>query len=543
MLAQGKWYVFIFALLLLLAACSSSETSSDETETGEEITNESTSDEPKYGGTLNIATVSAPTLDIHRASSIYTHNIAGLVYSKLITYDTGPDVAYSDYNIVPDLAHDWDISEDGTVYTFYLHENAKWHDKPPVNGRNVTSEDVLATFERIQTLPGHQAYMLEPIEKMEALDDHTVQFTLKEPFAPFLANMANHFMWIIPKEAVDEVDGFSLETDAIGSGPFVLDKWDRDVETLFSKNENYFIEGLPYLDKLHYRIIPDSDTRLAAFRTGQVETTGDVSPEQLRNLLSAEPDLPYDQNLFATQAQLYLNQTREPFDDLRVRRAISLAIDRQSAVDQLFGAGEISGPVNPSLGDWALPLEEREELQPYDVEQAKALLAEAGYPDGFSTTLMVTDAYGNTIVRMAQWIVEDLKEIGIDVELEVLEYATYYTQRWPNLEYNMGFGYQTFLQEPDEWLYGQYHSRGAKNWYGINIPEVDRMMEEQRVIMDPEERLEKVHEIQRYVIENVSNPIGLTTHITAAPYRPYLKGWYPHSSYGSLHMKEVWLDK
>lgn len=544
MLRKSKWFILFTIFLLFLAACSNktdkpaSNKPAEETKDGEQAS----SGEPKRGGTLQLLNPADPDmLDPHRTSSIYAHSIVGLVYSKLVTYETGPNVDYSDYNIVPDLAEKWEISDDGKVYTFHLRENAKWHDVPPVNGRNVTSEDVVATFERIQTLPGHQAYMLDQIEKVDTPDDLTVVITLKEPFAPFLSYMANHFMWILPKEAAE--GKINLENTAIGTGPFILEKWERDVETTFVRNPNYFLEGLPYLDGISMKVVPDEDTRLAAFRTGQTDTTGIISPQQFQNLIKANPDLPYNETLFATQTQVYMNMTKKPFDDLKVRKAISLAIDRQNAVDQIFGGGEISGPVNPSLGNWALSKEEREKLQPYDVEQAKKLLAEAGYPDGFDTKVMVTDGYGEATVRLAQWIVEDLRKIGINAELEVVEYATYFSQKWPKLDYDIGVGYQTYLQEPDEWLYGQLHSKGAKNWFGINLPELDKMLEEQRRILDENERLQKVHDIQRYALENVVNPIPLTTHITRSPIQPYLKNWYTHASYGSIHMKEVWLDK
>nr|WP_242035312.1 ABC transporter substrate-binding protein [Mesobacillus harenae] len=539
---QSKWLIFLVMLTLVLTACSG-KTDAPAADNGKKTDTESKDDgAPKPGGVVQILNPADPDmLDPHKTSSIYTHNILGLVYSKLVTYETGPDVEYSEYNIVPDLAKEWKISDDGKVYTFYLRENAKWHNVAPVNGRNVDAGDVVATFERIKTLPGHQAYMLDQIDKVETPDDLTVEIHLKAPFAPFLSYMANHFMWILPKEAVEgKID---LENTAVGTGPFVLDKWERNVETVFTKHEDYFLEGLPYLDGVNFKVVPDEDTRLAAFRTQRADTTGLLSPQQFGNLIKSDPNLQYTETLFPTQNQVYMNATRKPFDNVKVRKAISLAIDKQNAVDQIFGGGEISGPVNPSLGKWALTKEERESMQPYDVEEAKKLLAEAGYPDGFDTKVMVTDGYGEATVRMAQWIVEDLRSIGINAELEVVEYATYFTQKWPKLDYDIGVGFQSYLQEPDEWLYGQLHSKGAKNWYGINDPELDKMLEEQRTILDEAERIKKVRDIQIYALENVVNPIPITTHITRSPVQAYLKNWHTHASYGNIHMKDVWLDK
>lgn len=543
---RGLLNLLLLGLIVLLIGACSSDTGTADTDSEGYSNSESANSaegslEPKQGGTFTIASPADPdTLDPHRQSSIYTHNMAGFVYNKLVTYDTGPDVDYTDYNVVPDLAESWDISEDGTVYSFHLRE-AYWHDKPPVNGREVVAEDVVATMNRIINLPGHQAALLSEVESIEAPDDKTVVFTLKQPFAPFLNFMANHFMWILPKEAVD--DGIDLTNDAIGTGPFVLEEWEDNVQATYSRNPNFFEEGKPYIDELIYNVVPDQGARIAAFRTGQSDAIGGISPEELDTLVKSNPDIDIREVLFATQEQVFVNMEKEPFDDLRVRRAISMAIDRQSMVDSIYGGGEISGPVNPSLGEWALPLEDREELLPYDPEKAKELLAEAGYPDGFDTTLMVTDGYGEQLVRVAQWVTEDLRNVGINAEMEVVEYATYYSERWPNVDYDIGVGYQTYFQEPDEWLYTQMHSEGAKNWYNISDSELDEMLEEQRIIDDVDERREKVHEIQRYALENVLNPIPVTTYYVQSPQQPYVKGWDAHASYGYIHMKNVWLDK
>lgn len=222
-------YVLILGLLaLIISACSADKTSDEGPDDKKEG-----STTPKSGGTYTILTPADPDmLDPHRQSSIYTHMLAGLVYNKLVTYETGPNAAYTDYNVVPDLAERWEISEDGKSYTFYLRE-AYWHDVEPVNGRKLTAEDVVATMERIINLPGHQAALLSVVENIVAQDDQTVVFTLKQPFAPFLNFMANHFMWILPKEAIDgKVD---LATDAIGTGPFVLEKWEDNVQATYKK--------------------------------------------------------------------------------------------------------------------------------------------------------------------------------------------------------------------------------------------------------------------------------------------------------------------
>jgi len=523
-------------LALVISACSSDKTSDE----GPDDKNEG-STAPKSGGTYTILTPADPDmLDPHRQSSIYTHMLAGLVYNKLVTYETGPNAAYTDYNVVPDLAERWEISDDGKSYTFYLRE-AYWHDADPVNGRKLTAEDVVATMERIINLPGHQAALLSVVESIVAQDEQTVVFTLKQPFAPFLNFMANHFMWILPKEAIDgQID---LAIDAIGTGPFVLEKWEDNVQATYKKNQNYYEEGKPYLDEIIYKVVPEQGSRIAAFRTGQADSIGGLSPEEIAQLQKTNPNIRIFEALFATQEQLYMNMKREPFTDIRVRKAISMAVDRKSMVKAIYGGGETSGPVNPSLGDWALPLEEREELLSFNPEEAKKLLAEAGYPNGFDTTMIVTNGYGEQLVRVAQWVAEDLRNVGINVKIEVIEYAAYFSEKWPNVDYDMGVGYQTYFQEPDEWLRTQLHTNGSRNWYNISDPELDKMLDEQRTIMDVEERKKYVYDIQRYVLENVVNPIPITTYYTKTPIQPYVRDSYPHASYGYGYLKDIWLDK
>lgn len=538
---KRRIWTLLLALMLVLTACGGAVETGSSEDPGEE-TGDSASTEPKYGGTITLMSVSAPdTLDPHKGSSSYTQNAIGLVYNKLLTYPTGEGVAYTDYSLVPELAKDWDISDDGLTYTFYLRDDVKWQNLPPVNGRPFVADDVVATMERIRSLPGHQAYMLGKVAKIEAPDEHTVVFTLSEPFAPFLNYMANHYMWILPREAVEgQID---LTSQAIGTGPFILEKYDQSKGELeYRKNPDYWKEGLPYLDGVRIVRVADQSSRVAAFRTGQADVYATPSPEEAENIIKSHPnvvDAPY---LSANSVIVLVNPNVEPLHDLRVRKAINLAIDSANAVKNIAGGGELSGPIPPTLGEWALSKEERDKYGTYDPEQAKQLLAEAGYPDGFDIKL-ITFPVAEELIRAAQWVVEDLKNVGINATLEVQEVATLLTKSWPTLDYEMGVVVQNNYQEADEWLYGQYHSQGSRNWFGVNDPKLDQMLEEQRVILDKEERLAKVHEIQRYISEEVVNPIPLVIYNMHYLSQPYVRNWHFHASYGYIHMDRVWLDK
>jgi len=495
---------------------------------------------PRSGGTLTVAMPSdAPTLDPHKTPSFNTHERIGLVYSRLLKQEIGPDIPYGKAKLVGDLAERWEVAKDGLTYTFHLRKGVTWHDVPPVNGREFVAEDVVATFERIKK-QGFQAGMLSNVTEIEAPDRHTVVLKLSKPFAPLLNFMANHHMWILPKEAVEgKVD---LDHQAIGTGPFILERWDRDVVTVYRKNPNYYEKGKPYLDRVVFKVVPNQGARVAAFRSGETQLITASTPEEAEALRRAVPDVKEMELLSPAPLQLYLNLAREPFDDLRVRKAISMAIDREGMAKVLFGGGgAYPGPVQVTLDEYALSQDELKRLQPYDPEGAKRLLAEAGLPNGFSTTMIVTPGYGPQYIRVAEWVAEDLAKVGIKVKIEVVEYATYFSSRWPGKQFDMGVGLQTPFLEPDEFLRDQLHSKGSRNWYNISDPELDEMLIEQTRILDPAKRTEKIKEIQRYVLTELVNPIYLWTVPTTVLIGNTVRDFPPQPVYGYPELVATWV--
>jgi peptide/nickel transport system substrate-binding protein len=496
---------------------------------------------PQPGGIYRYGLPSdARSLDPHAQSSYNTHVAIGATYSKLVDWKTGPDVPYGTSEIEGDLAESWEVSEDGRTWTFHLRHGARFHDVPPVNGREFVAQDVLCTMQRIQELPGHQLNQISMVENITAPDDYTVVFQLSEPYAAFDTNLAGQFMWILPCEGTR--GEFDLATQAIGTGPFVLEKWDRNRERVLTAHENYYEEGRPYLDGIHVSIVPDQASAIAALRTGKLDFLSSLSSDkaQVKQLMAQNPQLRVRNEQGNVQVRVYMNQEAEPFDDPRVRRAVALAVDRRSMLETIRSGGSLTGPITPSLFG-GLPADRSAELQPYDPERAKALLAEAGFPDGFPATMIVTNGYGETVVREAQWVQQDLAKVGIEVTLDVQDYATYFTESWAKQNYQMGFGLQTPMQSADEYLSTEWLSSGSRNWYGIDDPELDRMIVEQRGMLDKAAREQALLEIQRYIVENVSNPVPLYVYDTQTVSAPYVHGSYPHPDYGSRHLKDVWL--
>lgn len=497
--------------------------------------------EPQDGGVLTMAaTAEALSLDPHRQAAYTVHGAVGSVYSRLVAFKTGPDEDYGTNELESDLAETWETPDDGTTWTFKLRQGVQFHDKPPVNGRELTSADVLCTMDRIQNLPGHQRGLLANVTDITAPDDYTVTFTLDRPFVAFDETLANPFLVILPCEATN--GGFDPALDAIGTGPFVLESWKRDQERVYVKNENYFEEGLPHLDGYTVTMMPDAQAQIAALRSGKIDMISALSTEkrQVDALVSQIDGLQLLEEPGTTQTRVYMNAESAPFDSLEVRRAIAMAIDKQGMVDTIRSGGQLSGPITPSLFG-ALPDDEVEELIPYDPEGARQMLADAGFPDGFPVTMVVTTGYGETIPREAQWVQEDLAEVGIDVTLDVQDYATYIGDTWPNGKYDIAYGLQTPMLSADEYLSTEWLSTGTRNWSNVNDPELDEMINAQKEIADPEERETALQDIERYIMENVSTPLPLYVYTSQTLLGENIRGYHPHPDYSTREYQDIWL--
>jgi peptide/nickel transport system substrate-binding protein len=496
---------------------------------------------PQPGGTFRYTLPSdAKSLDPHAQSSFNTHIAIGSTYSKLVDYKTGPDIPFGAPDLEGDLAERWEPSPDGTTWTFHLRHGVTWHDVAPVNGREFTAQDVLCTMQRIRELPGHQVSQLARVTDITAPDPYTVAFRLREPYAEFDTSMAGHFMWILPCEGTR--GQFDLATTAIGTGPYVLEKWVRDRERVLVANPRYYVAGQPYIKRIEISILPDAASALAAFRTGQTDflSTLSLDKAQAEKVLAENPSAVLFREKGITQNRVFMNQAVAPFTDLRVRRAVALAIDRKAMVAAIRAGGQPTGPVTPSLFG-GLPSDEDARLQPYDPAQAKQLLAEAGLPQGFTAKMILTDGYGETVVREAQWVQQDLAKVGINVELVVQDYATYFTESFAGKKYQMGYGLQTPMLSADEYLSGEWTSKGPRNWYNIADPELDRMIAEQRGELDRTKRQKQLEDVQRYIVEKVSNPVPLYVSDSLSIYASYLHDVYPHPDYGTRHQARMWL--
>jgi peptide/nickel transport system substrate-binding protein len=273
-------------------------------------------DTPKMGGTLRAAISADPVnLDPHLTSAHSTYQVLENVYNHLVGLDDG-------LQVIPELAESWTVSEDMLTYTFKLRQGVTFH-----NGRELTAEDVVYSYERIRN-PETQsgaAYLLEPVDTISAPDPQTVVITTKEIYAPLLTKLATQGTAIVPRE---EVEAGTLAEKPVGTGPFVFVDFVPADRVTLRRNDNYWEEGLPYLDEIIYRPIPDEIVKQTNLETQNVDWVDNV-PAQDANQLVESPDFVVESVPANTYNYLGMNTTREPLNDKRVRQAISYALDRE----------------------------------------------------------------------------------------------------------------------------------------------------------------------------------------------------------------------
>jgi peptide/nickel transport system substrate-binding protein len=506
---------------------------------------------PKRGGILRVRGRDPVHFDPHLTRNVMTHTALSFVYSKLLRHKVGPDVCPGTFIVEPDLAERWEAPDD-TTYIFYLRQGVKWHNKPPVNGRELVAEDVKFTFDRFLTEKGNpERQLLDSVDRVEVVDRYAVKFLLKEPFVWLLDILANAMMmWIIAPEVVEKYGDLKKVETAIGTGPFLLERYEPNVKSVFTRNPDYFRRGLPYVDGVEWLVVQDESTGLAMYRTGQLDAgpgpNWDVRQPDLESLTQSHPHLHYQDMQSITQTTIWMRTDHPPFTDVRVRRAISHAIDRQGIIEAVWMRGALSSGVAPGLAEWSLPIEQLGEgakYYRYDPKEARRLLAEAGYPKGFKTTLTATGGYGRDLIDAVQMVLRDLKEVGIEAELKLQEYGAYQATTGQGKFEGMAMGPYGVGWEPDSALYGPYTPDYPRNRGHVNDPKLAAMVKEQRQIKDPEARKQLIYDIQRYAAEQ-QYYVYLSSQVITASWQPYLKNFAPNLTFDfGSRIAVTWLDR
>jgi peptide/nickel transport system substrate-binding protein len=506
---------------------------------------------PKRGGTLRVRGYDPVHFDPHLTINFKTNNTLSFVYNKLVRHKVGAGVQPGTFIVEPDLAERWEQLDD-TTYIFHLRKGVKWHNKPPVNGRELVAEDVKFTFDRFLTEKGNaDRYILELVDRIEVVDHYTVKFLLKEPYVWLVEVLANpRSMWILAPEVVEKYGDLKKVETAIGTGPFLLERYEPNVKTIFKRNPDYFRDGQPYVDGVEWLVLDDPSTGLAMYRTGQIDCapgpSWTVRQQDLDSLKQSHPHLRYvDWQSLVTQA-IYLRTDQPPFTDVRVRRAISQALDRQALIEAVYVRGEPTPAIGRGLAEWSLPIDQLGEgakYYRYDPKEAKRLLVEAGFPKGFKTQLNSTGGYGPDLVDVVQLAQRYLKDVGIETELKLQEYGAYMATTFAGKFEGMAMGPISIAWEPDSVLYGLYAPGQPRNSGHVNDPKITAMLHEQRRTKDLAARKHIIHDIQRYVAEQQYYVYTNSSMLTGS-WQPYVKNFSPNHSFDfGNRAAALWLDR
>jgi peptide/nickel transport system substrate-binding protein len=511
---------------------------------------------PKRGGTLSIRTYDPPHFDPFQTISFKTHIALSFTHSRLLKHKAGPSVVPGTFPVEGDLAESW-TQPNETTYVFKLRKGVKWHNKPPVNGRELTADDVVFSVNHFLTVKGNaNAYMLKAVDKVEAPDKYTVKFTLKEPFVWFLDMLSNpHAVAIVAKEVLDKHGDFKKPETVIGTGPWMLDSYRPNVGLTYVRNPSYFLPGLPYIDRIEATVDEDNASRMAAFLSGKYDlgwefpgTINRVDWVQIKGTLAQRrPNLKTVEFPSPVMNHISMRTDQKPFSDVRIRRAMSMAIDRKAIIDSAYeGVGSMNPPVPAALKEWSIPFDKLGEGAKYykhDPAEAKKLLAAAGYPNGFPGTMCFT-TYGNPVlVDIMQLVQKDLKAVGIDVKIDQKEYGAYIATCFYGKFESMTFGPQTGFLEPDNFLFGQYYPEELKNQSHINDPVVADMLVRQRRTLDPVKRREIIFDIQRHLAQQ-QYYVQMPSVVSVAVWEGALKNYGPNMGYDyGGRLMAAWLDR
>jgi len=388
----------------------------------------------KYGGTLAYWIRSDPPgWDPWGRTRFWdpTRKIAELVFNPL--YSPEPQTGDScELVLQPEIAESWEFTSP-TVLEFKLRKGIKWHNKAPLNGRELTADDVVYTLnERFAKGLAGKTYVGQVFfDNAEAVDANTVRLTFKQPFSGFISAFpsGNRQGWIVAPEASAEDDLANPEASWVGTGPFMFSEYQSGVKVSFERNPDYFKDGLPYADAVVAHIIPDAATRLAALRSGLINVFPAAGPQAIQQIQKTNPDF-YTKScpsLFHLGIRLRLD--KEPWNDVRVRRAVSMALDRDAIVSAALrgdGVPVLQGwPLDPEALQLSDYPEDIQQYMQYNPDKAKALLTEAGFPDGFSTTVVWTAQYGSPWQEVAETMLTMLRAVGIDAKFKMLEYGPF----------------------------------------------------------------------------------------------------------------------
>jgi len=487
-----KLFTFSFISILaiiLMTACTQDPDNKETTETEE---NEGTTTETSANDELIVAVqADATMLDPHTGTDIPAANVYhGKIYEGLVKQDENMEIQ-------PALASEWEMIDDLT-WEFKLRENVTFHDGTPFN-----AEAVKKNFERIasEEIASPRATLYEMIEEIEIIDDHTVRFITEYPFAPLLANLAHYAGGIVSPTAAEE-HGEGLGLNPVGTGKFQFEEWTPGSEIKLSVYEDYWGDK-PSYGTVVFKIVPEDSTRVAMVETGEAHLAEPVPVTEIDRIENSDT-MKLNRSEGLGTDYIGFNLNKEPFNDPKVRQAINYAVDTEQIIEGVYNNVGIKaeGPMGPGVWGYSENVKGYE----YNIEKAKELLKEAGYEDGFKTTIWTNDDKAR--MDTAEVVQSQLKGIGIDVEIHLEEWGSF-LEATANGEHDMFIlGWSNMTGDADYNQYFLFHTdaqgnTGNRSFYSNE--KVDELIDLGRQETDPDKRLEIYEEAQEIQVEEAAS--------------------------------------
>ncbi|NMA01032.1 MAG: hypothetical protein GX923_00530 [Clostridia bacterium] len=460
--------VLLLVLALIVTGCSKTD-------------NRDTDNSKNNLQELSIGIANDPEgLDPHRTASTTTFQVTNNIYDTLLGVDTKG-------NLKPRLAKDWHVSDDGLTYTLELQENVFFH-----NGREMTAEDVKFSLERLTDDQSPKANDYKGIKEIRVESPATLVIELSTADITFPSLLAYPWAAIVPAEAVD-----TLKNKPIGTGPYILKEWIPQQHLVLEKNKDYFL-GEATLDKVTIKTLPVSASQLTSLESGTVDVIYDVTGEMAKVIATKEDLKLINAPQYMVQV-LALNNAHPALKDVRVRQAISMAIDKETIIlGANDGFGDVIGSHMPSISPYYV---DTTSVLKHDVERAKELLKEAGYENGLNLKLTLPKQY-KLHVDSGQIIADQLSKIGINAEIEVIEWASWIKDVYTERKYEMTVVGHTGRLDPDAFL-NRYASDASGNYFNYQNSHVEDLLVQGIQERDEAKRKEIYKEIQNILAEQV----------------------------------------
>jgi len=508
----------------------------------------------KQGGTLRIShRDNPPSASIHEESTISVNQPFMAVFNNLVFFDPKEKVNSPDH-IVPDLAESWSYNADKTQLTFKLRQGVKWHD-----GKPFTSADVKCTWD---ALAGHvpedkaiirknpRKLWYSNLKEVKTNGDFEVTFVLGRPQPSFLSMLAAGYSPVYACHVPDRI----MRSKPIGTGPFKVVDFKRNESIKLVKNPDYWKKGKPYLDAIDWTIVPNRSTRLLGFQSGQFDMTfdSDVTFPLLKDVQSNKPDAVCEARPTNVSSNLLVNRDKEPFNNADIRKAMVLALDLEAFNKILFQGHSLDGAamLPPPAGFWGMPKEMLPDLLGHspdhskNVAEARDLMKKAGY--GPDKPLKIKVATRNISIYRdpAVILIDQLKQIYIDGELDPIDTTVWYTKVQRG-DYQVGMNLTGVgVDDPDVNFYENYYSTSDRNYSRYKNPEIDKLIDQQSAETDREKRKKMVWQIEKILADDVARPI-MDYNVANTCWDPKVKGvlLQVNSIYNGWRFEDVWLDR